>query len=384
MKSIFRSIFCFAALALPCTAFADIIIKADGTTIECHNIEVSEKYVFYTETPDSDSSKRIAIGEVFGVKIGDGAIQPIASKTAAVKETAETAPTYGPKFVEPHPSADNSQLISAINGLSERLRYKDSEPNDKDTNQAFVMWGLSEESIISDDAVEIKFTPEDVEVWPSYGAKLVPHRLIRIAITNKTNSMIYVDLANTFKIYSDGTSEPYFTNSTYTTSSGGSTGGSLNLGAVAGAVGIGGALGTLASGVNVGGATNSGTQISTTEQQILTIPPHGTAYLPGKKSAGKKSIEEVGECLWFNEADNVSSAAMGLKQWKLTDYDATTSPHREERRITYSTSATFDEYTTLPIYIYVKSVYGVSLRWMKNDRFFFKDLMNVSFQFLPK
>ena len=63
------------------------------------------------------------------------------------------------------------------------------------------------------------------------------------------------------------------------TSKGSTAGGSVNLGSVAGAVGVGGVLGRLAGGVNVGGSNS--TTISKVEyaQRVLAIPPMSSKML---------------------------------------------------------------------------------------------------------
>ena len=71
-------------------------------------------------------------------------------------------------------------------------------------------------------------------------------------VQNKTNKPIYIDLGNSFYI-SLGQSTCYYVPSSTTTSSSSGGGAGVNLGSVAGALGVGGVVGQLAGGVNVGG-----------------------------------------------------------------------------------------------------------------------------------
>lgn len=94
-------------------------------------------------------------------------------------------------------------------------------------------------------------------------------------VYNRTSEIMVIDQTKSFFVNSDGTSTSYYdptvrTTSTTTTSSS-TTGASLNLGALAGAFGIGGALGTLASGINVGGAGTDG--VSTTNTTYVADLP---------------------------------------------------------------------------------------------------------------
>ena len=70
-----------------------------------------------------------------------------------------------------------------------------------------------------------------------------------VTIKNKTNKTIYIDLGNTF-FSRGGEAQPYYIPGETHQYKGGTTGASVNMGAVAGALGVGGALGTLANGVN--------------------------------------------------------------------------------------------------------------------------------------
>ena len=66
---------------------------------------------------------------------------------------------------------------------------------------------------------------------------------------------------------------PYYVPTASTQSHGGTSGGSVNLGAIAGAAGIGGSLGSLASGVNVGGSSTNVNTKTTFSQRIVSVPP---------------------------------------------------------------------------------------------------------------
>lgn len=93
-----------------------------------------------------------------------------------------------------------------------------------------------------------------------------------------------IDQVKSFIVNTDGSSKSYFDptirTETQTVSGSTTTGASVNLGAVAGALGVGGAIGTLARGVNVGGAnTNTVTNTATTmiaDQQQVSLGPHGS------------------------------------------------------------------------------------------------------------
>ena len=92
---------------------------------------------------------------------------------------------------------------------------------------------------------------------------------LQFTFINKSNRTIYLDLGNTFYT-SAGKSVCYFTPTSTTTTSSSSKGGSVNLGTIADALGVGGIAGTLANGVNVGGGSTNGTSTTTYAQRIIS------------------------------------------------------------------------------------------------------------------
>lgn len=215
-----------------------------------------------------------------------------------------------------------------------------------------------------------------------------------IKVINKTDAPIYIDLASCFKIMNGGYSVPYFTNSVYTEGTSNTKGGALNMGAVAGALGVGGVLGTLAGGINIGGATTKSAGITTTEQRILTIPPRSLACLPGEKFSSGKEILECYEPIFFYHrtfsesraieiarrgdlssitvsldqksqkiGDNPQATreSMNIRRWMQTDYTPQESPKKIGRVITYSISPDFLTYTSLPITLYLRGGFGLNM-----------------------
>lgn len=362
-----------AFLAATVTAWSDVIIKADGTSFPCFNIEKSEKYIFYTESADDpEAIKRIPIEEVYGIKRGSNPIEVIeyqgAATSASVAEKEAEVPAHEgvPVMLEPKVSVDNERLINFCN--TPTLEFVGKKPNGKNTRAAIIIWGIEPSSVLSDDNIEVHFERLSLGVPVSRGAGLAAASTTaiggttvnnyRVSVLNKTNKPIYIDLGNSFKISGTGHSVPYFTNSVYTSSSSSTQGASVNLGAVAGALGIGGAVGTMASGVNVGGANTGGTVVTQMEQQILTVPPHAVVSLPGEKVASGNGFTEVFEYFGVSDVAGLSAKALNLTQWAPLDFTPDDTVKRMKRLITYSTRPDFAEYTTVPINLYVSRIMG--------------------------
>lgn len=110
---------------------------------------------------------------------------------------------------------------------------------------------------------------------------------IVVAIKNLTSEIIIIDQTKSFFVNTDGSSISYYDPTIRTTSvtdiSSSTDGSSVNLGAIAGALGIGGAIGTLASGINIGGSETSGTSTTTTDYIAdtpqVSLGPNGSIVL---------------------------------------------------------------------------------------------------------
>ena len=96
-----------------------------------------------------------------------------------------------------------------------------------------------------------------------------------------------IDQTKSFFVDSRGNSTSYYDptvrTETTTDMSSRSAGGSVNLGAIGGALGIGGTLGGLLGGINLGGSGTSGTSTSNTtyfaDQPQISIAPYGSGVM---------------------------------------------------------------------------------------------------------
>ncbi len=280
------------------TAVADVIVLNDGTTMQVYNVEAATKWVYYTDTADdSGEVKRIAVDRVFAYKIGEGPMTTIGgnNRDPEVTQKSEIDKTdTKPQRVDAIPASDNASLIDAYNSQPD-LEYKNKKPDSKNLSDYFLtIWGIEDNSILSDENIEIGF--EKVYLENDKNNSIIGHH---IKVRNKTDRPVYIDLASCYRIMNGGYAAPYYTNSVYSETNGASRGASLNLGAVAGALGIGGAAGTIAGGVSVGGGTSRSIGISTVEQQIITIPPFSSVTLPGMKVSDGTNFHECIEPIYF-------------------------------------------------------------------------------------
>lgn len=137
--------------------------------------------------------------------------------------------------------------------------------------------------------------PQDAKIAVLYSISGDGH--ITPIVVNKTDNIMIIDQTMSFFVNSDGNSTSYYDPTIKTTSktdiASGTSGASVNLGAVAGAFGIGGAIGAALGGINVGGSETSGT--STTNTTYFADQPR-ISLSPRSRGAMSKSfnISNVG------------------------------------------------------------------------------------------
>jgi len=108
-----------------------------------------------------------------------------------------------------------------------------------------------------------------------------------VTIKNNTDKIMIIDRGRTFFRDGNNNSVPYYDPTivvnTQSTTIGGSTGASVNLGSIANAAGIGGVVGTALGGINVSGSSGSATTNTETtfiiDQEKIPIAPHGKTSL---------------------------------------------------------------------------------------------------------
>ena len=337
---------------------ADVIILKDATNLTAYNVELAGSWILYTADESADSPLQ----------------------------------RVGPMPVEPEAAADNATRLALYNSPVLSLKKPKSESDkEKLCTDFLTVWGVTSGSVLSDANLQIDF----VMTMPTGASrKSIPQ--YKVKVTNKTARPIYIDLANSFKFNADGSAEPYFTNSVYSEGGSSSRGVSLNMGSVAGALGVGGALGTLAGGVGIGAGAGKSASVSTAEQRILMIPPKGSVFMPPMKYVDGSSMREDYESLYIRtfplggalttdgdmrRADankgyvHMVDQPGGIDDARLTrdvikaplghirEFSETDTPKQLRRIVTYSTEPDFATYTCVEYTLYVRGVMGSNMRW---------------------
>lgn len=343
MKAIKLIAFAAMCMAGSYASAQDLIVKKDGSVIQAKVTKIGTSEVEYKKWSNQDGPQySIAVADILAINYQNGEKETF--ENVGVGGTSSEVSINAPKEEKPIIASDNEKLINLYNNQvvqPEKPRFKD-----KLARRMFAVWGITDNSILSDSHISVCFSKiYSYDVVVGYA----------ILVQNKSDETVYIDLANSFKISDKGISTPYYSNKTYTVNKSSGSGGSINVGAVANAIGVGGTVGTLASGLNVGGGTSSGATVTETEERILTIPPHSSAKLPLAKVVNKKEISEEPEHFWPSVVPN--NMNIKLHEYKeICTQNNSTSIHR--RIITYSTNPNFTTYKRLNIGIYLKGGLG--------------------------
>lgn len=135
--------------------------------------------------------------------------------------------------------------------------------------------------------------PDNAKIIVGYS--LTPDGEIAIVVKNNTNEIMIIDQTKSFLVNSDGKSISYYdptvrvTSNTISNSK--STGGSVNLGAITSALGIGGFFGQISNGINVGGSNTNGVSTTNTtyfaDQPQVSLGPKGMGTMSKLYEVGK-------------------------------------------------------------------------------------------------
>lgn len=291
----------------------DVLITKEGNSLKVWGTEIGSTAVYYREYQPEDSPiKRINKSELLLVKFQNGEKVIIGSEQDKTSESitqANTEEETGSKTItiadlSPEAKAENEKLIALLNNR-DAVKYINEEKKGKKGKTTylhlFAHFLADENSVFTNEDVEISIASisfagisnkKPVELFEN---RLGECQAFRYSIKNKTNKTIFIDLGRSYFIR-NGQASPYYIPTASTSSTSSSSGGSVNLGAITGALGVGGVVNTLASGVNIGGGNTNGMTNTVYSQRIVSIPPMSTLSLEPQKLS-------VPGCKWPTEVE---------------------------------------------------------------------------------
>lgn len=335
------------SLIVAAQSFAqDIIMQKDGSEIEAKVIKINDAEITYKKWSNPDGPEyTVSKSKIFLIKYANGE-KDIINAEPAGNSNVSTAEPAKQIFVERLPAANNRALVASYQPTHVRLSSKVKQSSKKSKYYTPIM-SVTDSSVVSTDDIEISFDLVADKNW--YGEYY-------IVIKNKTDKMIYIDKANTFRIFDDGSSESYFNADQISKSKGRSAG-----------VGVGGVLGV------VGISGSESTTTTYIQQRILAIPPYSTQRLCtmddlvtdlgffGHLKYEYLSIPETWRpCLYKQDAIYGQ-----LKKGGIIQYGEQDSPYKAEYYITYSTDENFGTYSTVKFKLFTKFLIGHAIYYIE-------------------
>lgn len=328
MKTTF---FLLSFIALNVSA-QDVIVKKDGSTILSKVLEVSQNEIKYKRFSNIEGpTYTIDKSNLFSINYENGDMDSFVDDNPKT-----TSITCGrPQLLTPGICDNNADLIKMYN--------QDNRYNIKRTKRkaryTLNFLHVSEKSVLNNTEIELSF------IYDSDN-----HDSGNIKITNVTNSTIYLDLANSFEIYKSGDYYAFYDNKIKQITSGNSNGVGVNLGSVAGVLGVGGMLGTLSSGIDVGNSSQESSTEITCQERIISIPPHASYTLT------KSNYSALG--LWVDAL---------LCKGEVIEYSEENSPKKIDYFFTYSKDLRFESYGTIKATIFLAKQIGLEKHNFEKD-----------------
>ena len=374
------------ALAALCVAGSyapaqDLIVKKDGSVIQAKVTKIGTSEVEYKKWSNQNGPQySIAVADILAINYQNGEKETFenvgAGSSQAAKSEADGQQSIvqvKPEDLSPEAKAANDALIAKYNAPVELdITKKQKEKFGKRSFYASAIYGFKNNSIITNDDIEIGFvTGSLVQLkkteptkWIEGHGDYYPALLLRVR--NKTSRTLYIDLGNSFFI-SMGQAICYYVPSSTTTTHGASSGGSVNLGAVTGALGIGGVPGTLANGINVGGVSTNSTTSTTYSQRVIAVPPMSSVNLPPQYFYGKedrtvtKGLKSYYGHMLIMFPKNSEKGLMRFgDRYSYTDDN---SPLQFSCVISYSTDETCLSTKSITSSLYLRELIGTKASW---------------------
>ena len=383
MKALRLIAFTVMCMAGSYASAQDLIVKKDGSVIQAKVTKIGTAEVEYKKWSNQDGPQySIAVADILAINYQNGEKETFENVSASGKSQTAKSEADGqqsivqvkPEDLSPEAKAANDALIAKYNAPVELDITKKQEGKIGDKIcWASAIYGIKNNSLITNDDIEIGFVTghllqrkktEPVE-WKEGHGDL--SQALLLSVRNKTKRTLYVDLGNSFFI-SMGQATCYYVPSSTTTTHGASSGGSVNLGAVTGALGIGGAAGTLANGINVGGGSTNSTTSTTYSQRVIAVPPMSSVNLPPQYFYGKgarivtkglKQAENGEMYVLFPKDSNRGIMHFGDRY----SYTADNSPLQFSCVIAYSTEETCLSTKSITSNLYLRELIGTVANW---------------------
>ncbi|MBE6195939.1 MAG: hypothetical protein E7137_02455 [Rikenellaceae bacterium] len=327
-----RALFLIPLLVASMTVAAqDTIVLKDGELLEAKVIKIGESEVEYKKWSNPDGPiYTLKRAHIFTIKYANGEKELFTESAAQRAESNDGV--VG--FIHKQPAANNQEIIDSY---KTPIQFAKS-PKEKASKSYFPIMAMSDSSLVSTDDLEMRIVPKRV-FDAAYGSGYLVKYAIELK--NKSGKTIYIDLANSFRINSDGSSKSYHSSEQTTVSQGSGTGVGIALGGVA-----------------IGTSSQNTVSTTFTQERILVIPPYSTKELSEHKyvqlkTNQYKTISDL-EAYTFELPEEAPRPNVN----GYLSYTEADAPYAVKYIVTYSTQPDFTNYATLQANLYARYLYG--------------------------
>jgi hypothetical protein len=314
-----------------------------------YNVDVGANKIFYTlENKTNAPIQQIAKKDVLMIKHLDGSKELFnTGDTSTPKtETPQNVPaTASTAQIDRHPVVVKNEEFVPVKYIDEEKKTKG-----KTADYFYFTYQLKDGSIIGDENINAEYNIVGDDGSPCIKNIGLPENYsIQINLQNKTKNTIYIDLGKTF-ITLGSESYCYYIPTTTSNSSDVSNVGSVNLGSVGNALGLGNGATNLLNGVNVGGSSSKMSTTTTYSQRVIAIAPMSKINLEEKILFPLGYDSAYNSFVKTRRLSNTSFEAYipnKYEEGKSIEFGETNSPINWTSFITYS----FDESCLRTAYI---------------------------------
>lgn len=368
----------------------DVLITKGGDIHTVYGIEVSSSSVFYQlENTANAPIQRIEKNEIFMIKHPDGTktlfnnenknnkvLKLDSLKTFEVQIPPISLTTNDQqKSILSHlkNSKHSTSELKDIKTLNEEYinRFNNPEvsylyPNkeNKKASAVYCRFAIKKDATFIDENITINYITggyqydrENKTFEFRTENRSLGNQALAVGITNKTDKIIYIDLANTF-ILRLGQAEAYYIPSANYQTTGNTKEVGVNVGGIANAIGIKGVAGAIAQSINVGASKNNSSTDVTYSQRIISIPPKSFKYLDHKLFFTEENtygfiLEE------YNKLEKCALINYYMINGEKKTWNEENASIHFDTYITYSLAPDFSQCNNIRAGIYLKEMIAV-------------------------
>ena len=369
------SLFVLLLFTSAITKAEDIIVFKNGNIVKAIVHNVSQDIVKYKKVSNLNGPLySVNVSELLSITYENGESDKFSqNETTPHAESKVTANNQAinnePVYIEKPASQDNAQILSQY--YAPHDYYGSKKRSSKKTDCGTAFFAFTENSVLSNEDLLITFEVLNFNpllCWRGSnilgfyavgGHKSEPY--YDIVFTNKTDHYIYIDLANSYMMGSDGICSIFYDDKIYNETRSSNSGGAFNLGGIANALGIGGVVGALSNATTIGGGTSKGVSITSSNNRFLSIPPHAKAKIPDKKIPGDECILEVHQYFPRPQYSKID-----VHEWEALYFNEGELPYLKFS-FTYSDTPTFSTYSKMDSELYCYEIMGGLFKDISKD-----------------